>query len=115
MMEKYPHLKSYIYVDLHVWRDGCSAQFRSKHVFPLTSLFPESFNVTRYYNEGHHGKCPMDGIEGCVKSVVYRAVMAQREVIKSPKEFPECAQKLVKDIHCYYLLIEQVIEELENI
>ena len=64
-------------------------------MFVLTSLFPESFNVTRYYNERHHGKGPINGIGGCVKNVVYRAVMARREVIKTPKEFEECAQKLV--------------------
>lgn len=27
MMEKYLHLKSYMPVDLHVWSNGCSAQF----------------------------------------------------------------------------------------
>ena len=95
MMEKYSHLKSYMSVDLHVWSNGCSAQFRSEYVFVLTSLFPESFNVTRYYNERRHGKGPIKRIGGCVKNVVYRAVMARREVIKTPKEFEECAQKLV--------------------
>ena len=114
-MEKYLHLKSYTSVDLHVWNAGCSPQFRSKYVFALTSLFPESFNVARYYNKRHHGKGPMDGISACVKNVVYRAVMDGREVIKSPKEFTECAQKLVKGIHCYYPPIEQVMEEPESI
>ena len=50
MMEKHLHLKSYTSVDLHVWSDGCSAQFRSKYVFALTSLFPESYIVARYYD-----------------------------------------------------------------
>ena len=64
MMKKYPHLTSYMSVDLYVWSDECSAKFRSKYLFTLTSLFPVSFNVTRYYNERHHRKGPMDGIGG---------------------------------------------------
>ena len=116
MMKKYPHLTSYMSVDLYVWSDECSAKFRSKYLFTLTSLFPVSFNVTRYYNERHHRKGPMDGIGGgCVKSVVYCAAMARREVIKSPKDFAECSHKLVNGIHCYYLSIEQVMEETESI
>ena len=99
-MAKYLPLKSYKSVDLHVWSDGCSAQFQTNYVFALPSLFPERFNVIRYYNERHHGKGPIDGIRGCVKNVVYHVVMAGREVIKSPKEFAECDQKLMKGIHC---------------
>ena len=54
--EKHCHLKDFQNLDLHIWSDGCSAQFRSKYVFALTSLFPSNFNVTRYYNERHHGR-----------------------------------------------------------
>ena len=57
----------------------------------------------------------MNGIGGCVKNVVYGAVMAGREVMKGLKEFAECGQKLVKDIDCYYLPIEQMMEEPESI
>ena len=67
MIEKHCHLKNFQNLDLHIWSDGCSAQFRSKHVFALTSQFPSNFNVTRYYNERHYGKGPMDGIGGCIK------------------------------------------------
>ena len=108
-------MKSNTSVDFYLWSDGCSAQFRSKYIFALTFLFPESFNVTRYYKERHHRKGPMDGIQGCVNDIVYRTVMARREVIKSPKEFAECAQKLVRGIHCYYFPIGQVMEQPESI
>lgn len=111
MVEKHPYLNTFESIDLHIWSDGCSAQFRSKYVFALTSLFPRRFNVTRYYNERHHGKGPMDGIGGCVKNMVYRAVMSGREVIKTPKEFAECADKLVKGVHCSYQPIEEIMEE----
>ena len=80
-------------------------------MFAITTIFPESFNVTRYYNKRHHGKDAMDRIGGCVKNVIYCALMIRREVIKSPKEFEECAKNLVKGIRYYFLLIKQVMEE----
>ena len=57
----------------------------------------------------------MDGIGGCVKNVVYRAVMAGREVIKTPEEFAKCADGLVKGVHCVYQPIEEMLEEPEYI
>ena len=99
MIEKHCHLKDFQNLDLHIWSDGCSAQFRSKYAFALTSLFPSNFNVTRYYNERHREKGPMYGIGGCVKNVVYRGVMAGYEVIKTPEEFAKCADRLVKGVH----------------
>ena len=111
MIKKLCHLMDFQNLDLHTWSDGCSVQYRSKYVFTLTSLFPSSFNVTRYYNERHHGKSPMDGDGGCVKNVVYRAVMAGREVIKTSDEFAKCADRLVKGIHCVYQPIKEMLEK----
>jgi len=83
MVEKHSHLQCQD-LDLHIWSNGCSAQFRSKFVFiALTSLFLATFIVTRYYNERNHGKGPMDDVGDCVNNVVYRAVMTGREVIKT--------------------------------
>ena len=83
MMEKYPHLKSHASVDLHVWSNECSVHFRSKYVFALTSPFPKSFNLSRYYNERHHGKGTMDGTGYCVKTswwIEERLSKAQRSL-----------------------------------
>ena len=115
MIEKHCHLKDFQNLDLHIWSDGCSARFSSKYVFALTTLFPSNFNVTRYYNERYNGKDPMDGTGGCAKNVVYRAVMAGREVIKTPEEFAKCANRLVKDVHCVYQPMEEMLEEPEYI
>ena len=57
----------------------------------------------------------MDRIGRCVKNVVYRAVMAGREVIKTPEEFAKCADGLVKGVHCVYQPIEEMLEEPEYI
>ena len=111
VIQKHTHFKTYHSIDLNIWSDGCSSQFRSKYVFALTSMFHERFNVTRYYNERHHGKGPMDGLGGCIKNIVYRAVMAGKEIIKTPKEFAECAQRHVNNVHCEYLPIEMIMEE----
>ena len=37
--------------------------------------------------------------------------MAGREVIKTPKEFAECANRLVKGVNCCYQPIEEMMEE----
>ena len=57
----------------------------------------------------------MGGIGGCVKNVVYRAVMAGREVIKTPEEFAKRIDSLVKGIHWGYQSIEGMLEEPEYI
>ena len=49
------------------------------------------------------------------RNVVYRAVMAGREVIKTPEEFAKCADRLVKGVHCVYQPIEEMLEEPEYI
>ena len=56
----------------------------------------------------------MDGIGVCVKNVVYRAVMAGCEVIKTPEEFAKCANRLVKGIHCVYQPTEEMLLIVAN-
>lgn len=57
----------------------------------------------------------MGGLGGCIKNAVYRAVMTEKEVIKTPNEFTECPQRLAKNVHCVYLPFEEVMEEPERI
>eukprot|EP00111_Clytia_hemisphaerica_P010989 TCONS_00032233-protein len=111
MMERHPHFNQFHSIDLHIWSDGCASQFRSKYVFALTPFFPKPFIVTRYYNERHHGKGPMDGLGGCVKNLVYRAVMSKKEVITTPEQFARCAQKLSKNVVCVYMPSKEVMRE----
>ena len=75
---RYPHLHQFGSLGIHLWSDGCSAQFRSRFVFQLTKFFPSRINVIRYFNERHHEKDPMDVIGGCIKNAVSRAVMAEK-------------------------------------
>ena len=100
---------------VHLWSDGCASQFRSRYVFHLTTVFPESYRVIRYYNERHHGKGPMDGIGGCVKNVVYRAVLAEKVVINTPKEFSDFANDHIKTISVLYMSSSEILNEPEHI
>ena len=111
----HPNLLNYDKLDVHIWSDGCSAQFRSRFVFQLTTEFTDKFNVTRYYHERHHGKGPMDGIGGCIKHVVYRSVLCGREIITTPYDFVECANRLVKNIRCLYLPEDDMLKEPEGV
>lgn len=52
---------------LHIYRDGCVSQFRSRFVFGLMKHFDKLFQLTCYYNERHHEKGAMDGVDGTAK------------------------------------------------
>ena len=57
----------------------------------------------------------MDDIDGCIKNSVYRAVMAEKNVIHTPLDFTKSVQKLVKGVKCMYLPEEDVMIELDKI
>ena len=84
----YPNLRNELTV--HLWSDGCASQFRSRFVFKRTTYFPKYYSINHYYDE----KGPMDGVSGCVKNFVYRAVMSSR-----PAEFAVYAQKHIKGVN----------------
>ena len=60
------------------------------HDVETTSL-KMRINITRCYNEKHHGKGPMDNIRGTLKNCVYHDVMSGKCVIDTPKQFAEHA------------------------
>ena len=109
------HLHEHSNLDVHIWGDSCNAQSRSGYVFKLTTILYINYNVVRYYNEHHHGKGIIDSVGECAKNAVYRAVMADREVIKCHEELVNCAQKLLKGITWVYLPVEEVFIEPEEV
>ena len=50
-----------------MWSDGCAAQFSSRFVVKLLANYRRDLQLEWNYNEAHHGKCPMDGVEGTIK------------------------------------------------
>ena len=95
------------YDNLYVWSDGMGAQFRSRFVFQILAceIFQEK-HLLWFYNERHHGKGPMDGVDGTVKNVIFRKVKSGKVVIYSPQEFAEAVNKFVPTIRAVYLLFD---------
>ena len=54
-----------------------------------------------HYNETHHGKGPMDGIVGTIKSLVYRKVLSGGVVIDTAKKFGEFANE-ISNVDCLF-------------
>ena len=96
---------------VHIWSDGCAAQFRSRYVFSLMTNFDPAYDISWYYNERHHGKGPMDGIGGTVKNLVFRHVKSGKILINTPKEFSTYADKIIDGVTSLYLAADEVLEE----
>ena len=94
-------------LSIHLWSDGCASQFRSRFVFHLTVFFTESHQS----NERHHGKGPMDGIEGLLKNVVFRAVVSEKVVIHSPEAFARYADSNIKGVSVLFMPTLEITEE----
>ncbi|XP_022107154.1 uncharacterized protein LOC110988171 [Acanthaster planci] len=100
---------------VHFFSDGCSAQFRSKHSFMHFTKFDPSLKFYWNYFETSHGKGPVDGVGGTVKSVVYRKVMSKQVVIQNPKHFAEYANSVLKGIDVLFVGAEEMsVDESEE-
>ena len=95
---------------VHVFSDGCAAQFRSRYVFAFATQIHTDIDLRWHYSEAHHGKGPVDGIGGTIKRMVFRKVLSKQVVINSPKQFADFADTL-STIKCLYLPVEDLIEE----
>ena len=98
-------------VPLHIWSDGCAAQFRARFVFYLIARMKKQFAVEWCYNERHHGKGAMDGVERAIKNKVYRDVRSGKVHIKGAKSFAEYADITIRNIKSLYLLLDDVLQE----
>ena len=108
MREKYDLPSGII---LHVWSDGCSAQFRSWFVFRLLCDMYRSIKLRLYYNERHHEKGPMDGVGGTLKNLVYGDVMSSKCYIRNTNY----ANKIVNGITSVYLPEGEQLTKPEDI
>ena len=97
--------------DLHVvhfWSDGCGGQFKSKFCFALLGRYPQDLKITWNYFESHHGKGPVDGIGGSVKTAMYRDVKACKVVFSSAQQFADYATQHVKGITIVYVAKDDI-------
>ena len=55
-----------------LWSDGMHTQFGSRFIF---QLLPGTMFLNKslywFYNEGHHGKVPMDDVDKTIKKVIF--------------------------------------------
>ena len=80
------------------WSDGCGAQFHSRFVFKSLSSYRADLITEWNYNEAHHGKGPMDGIDGTIKNVVYQKVKTGKVIVNSAEELHEATNKFIPSV-----------------
>ena len=99
-----------------LWSDGMGTQFRSRFIIQLLAgtMFLNKL-LCWFYNEGHHGKIPMDDVGGTIKNVIFRKVKSGQIVVHTPKEFSDAAMKFVPSIITVYLSKSNEIVEPESI
>ena len=57
----------------------------------------------------------MDGVGGCIKNFVFRAVLSGKIVISTPRQFCAYAQQNIKGINCIYQAKEDVLVEPNDV
>ena len=100
---------------LHIWSDGCAGQFRSRFVFSILSQFAMDHTLFCYYNEGHPGQGPTDGIGGTIKNRIFWDVKSEKVNIRDAKYFSSYANLILKGTRSLYMPSEEVLAEPENV
>ena len=95
------------FTNVVLWSDGMGTQFWPRFIFQLLSgIVFLNKSLCWFYNEGHHGKVPMDDVGG---------VNSGQIVAHTPREFSDAAMKFVLSIITVYLPKSDEIFEPENI
>ena len=114
MKSKAPTFEIKAFQSLRVtfWSDGIGAQFQSRFIFQLlagTKFLNKS--LCWFYNDGHHGKGPMDGVGGTIKNVIFRKFKSGQIVFHTSKEFSNVSMKFVPSIiTVYWPRLDEIVE-----
>ena len=104
------------FTNVVLWSDVMDTKFQSRFIFqPLAGTMFLNKSLCWYYNEGHHGKVPMDDVGETIKNVIFRKVKSGQIVVHTPKEFSDAAMKFVSSIITVYLPKSDEIVEPESI
>ena len=59
------------FTNVVLWSDGMGTQFRSRFIVQLLAgkMFLNK-SLYWFYNKGHHGKLPMDDVDGTIRNVI---------------------------------------------
>ena len=70
------------FTNVVLWSDGMDTQFRSRFIFQLLAgtMFLNK-SLCWFYNEGNHGKVPMDDVGETIKNVISRKVKPGQIVV----------------------------------
>ena len=88
---------------VHLWSDGCSAQFKNKFCFFLLTKIGHSLKLFWQVFESHHGKGSVDGIWGSVKNMVYRKVLSKQVIITTSQHFATFANQIMSNVKVLYI------------
>ena len=104
------------FTNVVLWSDCMDTQFRSRFIFQLLAgkMFLNK-SLCWFYNEGHHGKVPMNEVGGTIQNVIFRKGKSGQIVVHKPKEFSDVAMKLVLSIITVYLPKSDEIVEPESV
>ena len=104
------------FTNVVLWSDGMDTQLRSRFLFQLLAgtMFLNK-PLCWFYNEGHHGKVPMNEVGGTIQNVIFRKGKSSQIVVHKPKEFSDVAMKLVLSIITVYLPKSDEIVEPESV
>ena len=104
------------FTNVVLWSDGMDTKFQSIFIFQILAgtMFLNK-SMCWFYNEGHHGKVPVDNVGETIKNVIFRKVKSGQIVLHTPKEFSDAAMKFVSYIITVYLPKSDEIVEPESI
>ena len=104
------------FTNVVLWSDSMDTKFQSRFIFQsLAGAMFLNKSLRWYYNEGHHGKVPIDGEGETIKNVIFRKVKSGQIVAHTLKEFSDAAMKFVSSIITVYLPKSDEIVEPESI
>ena len=104
------------FTNVVLWSNGMGTQFRSRFIFQLLAgIMFLNKSLCWFYNEGHHGKVPMDDVGGTIKNVIFRKVKSGQIGVHTPKEFSDAVMKFVPSIITVYFPKSDEIVEPERI
>ena len=74
-----------LFTNVVLWSDGMGAQFQSRFIFQLLAgIMFLNKPLCWFYNEGHHGKVPMDDVGGTIKNIIFRKLKSGQIVVHTP-------------------------------
>ena len=82
---KYPHIEH-----IHIWSDGCGAQYKSKvPMYNLARNFEVPLQLTWNYYGSRHGKSESDGESGVVKTFLDNQIKAKQLTVNDADDIYE--------------------------